>query len=132
VTLLPYQPALAALGITTNSVTKIVLTHTHSDHAANVPLYPNATVVVNQREKDSVFLKTVGGDRLVTFDQSYEVVPGMTVRWVGGHTKGSSYVELKLDGKTYILAGDEAYLPENLSKLIPVGSVVDVAANLRF
>ncbi len=132
VTFLPYQPALAALGITPGSVTKIVLTHTHSDHAANVPLYPKATVIVNQREKDSVFLKTVSVDRLVTFDQSYRVIPGMTVHLVGGHTKGSSYVDLMVGKKTYILAGDEAYLPENLAKLIPVGSFVDSAANLRF
>lgn len=132
VTLFPYQPALAALGITPDTVTKIVLTHTHSDHAANVPLYPKATVIVNQREKDSVFLKTVGQDRLITFDKSYEVIPGMTVHLVGGHTKGSSYVELKTGGKTYILAGDEVYLPENLSKLIPVGSLVNEEANLRF
>ena len=132
VTLLPYQPALAAVGITPESVTKIVLTHTHSDHAANVPLYPKATVVVNRRETDSAFLKTVDKARLVAFDESYQVVPGMTVRLVGGHTKGSSYVELTIDGTTYILAGDEAYLPENVSKLIPVGSSIDSAANLRF
>lgn len=132
VTLLPYQPALAAAGITPDSVTKIVLTHTHSDHAANTPLYPKATVIVNQRESDSVFLKTVGPDRLVTFDQSYQVLPGMTVRLVGGHTKGSSYVEVKMGEKTYFLAGDESYLPENLTKLIPVGSLVDAAANLAF
>lgn len=132
VTLLPYQPALAAVGIAPEAVTKIVLTHTHSDHAANVPLYPNATVIVNRREAGSPFLKTVGKERLVTFDESYAVVPGMTVRRVGGHTPGSSYVELALGGKTCLLAGDEAYLPENVSKLIPVGATVDAAANLAF
>ena len=132
VTMLPYWPALAALGITPESVTKIVLTHTHSDHAANVPLYPNATVIVNRLEAGSVFLKNVGKERLVTFDESYVVVPGITVRRVGGHSPGSSYVELAFGGKTYLLAGDEAYLPENVSELIPVGSFVDSAANLRF
>ena len=132
VTLLPYQPALAAMGVAPEAVTKIVLTHTHSDHAANVPLYPKATVIVNRREAGSSFLKTVGKERLVTFDESCAVVPGMTVRRVGGHTSGSSYVELALGGKTYLLAGDEAYLPENVSKLIPVGSTVDIAANLAF
>ncbi|HNX36264.1 MAG TPA: MBL fold metallo-hydrolase [Kiritimatiellia bacterium] len=132
VTLLPYQPALAAVGITPETVTHVVLTHTHSDHAANVSLYPKATVIVNRREEGSAFLKTVGRDRLVTFDASYPVMPGMTVRRVGGHTAGSSVVELAVCGKTYLLAGDEAYLPENLSKLIPVGSAVDVNANLKF
>ena len=131
-TFLPYQPELAALGITTESVTKIVLTHTHSDHAANVPLYPNATVIVNQREKESVFLKSVGSERLITFDQSYQVIPGMHVHLVGGHTKGSSCVDLKVGEMRYILAGDECYLPENLDKLIPVGSCVDADANLNF
>lgn len=132
VTLLPYQPELAAVGIAPEAVTKIVLTHTHSDHAANVPLYPKATVIVNRREAGSPFLKTVGKGRLVTFDESCAVVPGMTVRRVGGHSPGSSYVELALGGKTCLLAGDEAYLPENVSGLIPVGSTVDAAANLAF
>lgn len=132
VTLLPYQPALAAVGITPETVTKIVLTHTHSDHAANVALYPKATVIVNRREAGSSFLRTVGRERLVTFDESYPVIPGLTVRRVGGHTAGSSYVEVAVGKKTYLLAGDEAYLPENLAKLIPVGSVVDVEANLKF
>lgn len=132
VTLLPYRPALAAVGITPESVTKIVLSHTHSDHAANVPLYPNATVIVNRREADSAFLRTVAKERLVTFDESCAVVPGMTVRRVGGHTPGSSYIELALGGKTYWLTGDEAYLPENVSKLIPVGAFVDLEANLKF
>lgn len=132
VTLLPYQPALAAVGIAPEAVTKIVLTHTHSDHAANVSLYPKATVIVNHREANSPFLKAVGKERLVTFDASYAVVPGMTVRRVGGHTPGSSYVELVLGGKIWLLAGDEAYLPENVSKLMPVGSTVDAAANLAF
>lgn len=132
VTLLPYQPALAAVGITPETVTQIVLTHTHSDHAANVGLYPKATVIVNRREEGSVFLRTIGRERLVTFDASHPVLPGVTVRRVGGHTAGSSVVELVVCGKTYLLAGDEAYLPENLAKLIPVGSAVDVEANLRF
>ncbi len=132
VTLLQYQPALAAVGITPESVTQVVLTHTHSDHAANVALYPKATVIVNRREAESAFLKTIGRDRLVTFDESYAVIPGITVRRVGGHTAGSSYVEVAVGKKTYLLAGDEAYLPENLAKLIPVGSVVDVEANLKF
>jgi len=131
-TFLPYQPELAAAGITPESVTKIVLTHTHSDHAANVSLYPNATVIVNQREKDSVFLKTINEDKLITFDQSYGVIPGMTVHLAGGHTTGSSYVELKVDEKGYILAGDECYMPDNLDKLVPVGSCVDAEANLNF
>lgn len=132
VILLPYQPALAAVGITPESVTKIVLTHTHSDHAANVSLYPNATVNVNRREMESAVLKTVSRARLVTFDESYQVVPGMTVRRAGGHTVGSSYVELKIGEKTCLLAGDEAYLPENISRLIPVGSFVDCSASLQF
>lgn len=132
VTLLQYQPALAAVGITPESVTQVVLTHTHSDHAANVALYPKATVIVNRREEGSVYLKMIERDRLVTFDASCPVIPGMTVRRVGGHTAGSSVVELAVCGKTYFLAGDEAYLPENLAKLIPVGSAVDVEANLKF
>ena len=132
VTFLPCQPELTALGVTPESITKIVLTHTHSDHAANVSLYPNATVIVNQREQDSEFLKTVDKEKLITFDKSHEVIPGMTVHLVGGHTKGSSYIDLKIGKKRYILAGDESYLPENLEKLIPVGSYVDVEANLRF
>ena len=132
VTLFPYQSALAAAGITPDSVTKIVLTHTHFDHAANLPLYPRATVIVNRREIGSDVLRTIGKDRLVTFGESYQVVPGMIVRRAGGHTGGSSYVELRIGEKTCLLSGDEAYLPENVSKRMPVGAFTDSAANLAF
>jgi len=132
VSLFPYQPALAAMGVTTDSVTKIVLTHTHFDHAANASIYPNATVIVNRREAKSPLLAKVRADRLVTFDESYQVVDGMTVRRVGGHSKGSSYVDLMLGGKRFLLAGDEAYLPENVAELIPIGAFTDSAANFKF
>lgn len=132
VTFLPYQPAMSSAGITPESVTKIVLTHTHFDHAANLPLYPNATVIVNRREMNSPALSKISRSRIIFFDDSYTVISGMTVRHAGGHTAGSSYVELMINGKKIILTGDEAYLPQNVTGCIPVGSFTDTAANIKF
>ena len=132
VNLLPYQPALSALGMTSESIIKVVLTHTHFDHAANLFLYPNATVIVNRRDTESAALSKVNKAHVLAFDESYQVAPGMIVRHAGGHTAGSSYVDLTIGKKTYLLTGDEAYLPENVAKLIPIGSFTDSEANIRF
>jgi N-acyl homoserine lactone hydrolase len=129
---LPYQNELAATGITEETVTAIVLTHTHFDHAGNIDLYPNASIVVNSRDKNSKAFKTTDASKITFFESSYQILPGITIHHAGGHTSGSSYVELIVNGKKFILTGDEAYLPENVLKIIPVGAFYDTAANVKF
>ena len=41
---------------------------------------------------------------------------------IGGHSKGSCIVEITNDDKIYVIAGDECYLRECLTKKIPIGS----------
>ena len=45
-----YMEALAALGYKPEQVTKILLTHRHSDHSGELRSFPNAKVYVNQDE----------------------------------------------------------------------------------
>jgi glyoxylase-like metal-dependent hydrolase (beta-lactamase superfamily II) len=129
---LPYQNELAAAGVTPESVTLIILTHAHFDHAGGIDLYPRANIVVNERERNSGALKNVNSSRIIMFKDDFSVSQGITVRRAGGHTPGSSYVEISYGPEKIILTGDEAYLPENVSKGIPVGAFCDSAANVNF
>ena len=50
---LPYMDALAALGYEPEQVSKVLLTHKHSDHSGELAKFPNAQVWVNEHEVDA-------------------------------------------------------------------------------
>ena len=56
-----YMEALADLGYKPEQVTKILLTHRHSDHSGELKSFPNAKVYVNQEEMDAAELQARQG-----------------------------------------------------------------------
>ena len=127
---------LEAAGIDLSSVTDVVLTHMHMDHvgglivdgvkerlrpdlrihvaAAEVkfwespdfshtsmpPGFPDAL-----RQTAKRFVKEYGS-QLRTFEEKYEVAPGVVVTRTGGHTPGHSVVHLASGGDRLTFAGD--------------------------
>lgn len=96
-------------GIKKEDITDIILTHTHGDHCDCVFYYPNATVYVNEREKDSIINKMAKSQKLITFDKEFIFNEQILIKHVGGHSKGSSIVEISIDNKIYVFVGDECY-----------------------
>jgi glyoxylase-like metal-dependent hydrolase (beta-lactamase superfamily II) len=130
---------LEAAGIDPASVTDVVLTHMHMDHCGGLladgvkeRLRPDLRVHVAAAEAEfwespdfsrvsmppgfpdalrrtgKRFLKEYHS-RLRTFENEYEVAPGVVVQRTGGHTPGHSVVRLASGGDRLTFAGDAVF-----------------------
>ena len=117
-----YLEALAALGYRPEQVTKILLTHKHSDHSGELRAFPQAKIYVNADELTAAELQGIPNLVPVTFtDGPYENFPAsQTVREgihfikAKGHTNGNSIVVVEKDGLYYMIHGDITYVDEAL------------------
>lgn len=104
----------AAMGFDPSLVRAVFLTHSDSDHARGVTLFPNAKVFISEREKDIatgkvnralVFKNSLAIEPVYLSDGEAVLVDGRRVQLVEapGHTPGSAaYI---VDGK-YLFTGD--------------------------
>ena len=130
---------LKAAGIDLASVTDVVLTHMHMDHCGGLladgvkeRLRPDLRVHVAAAEAEfweapdfsrvsmppgfpdalrrtgKNFLKEYHS-RLRTFENEYEVTPGVVIQRTGGHTPGHSVVRLASGGDRLMFAGDAVF-----------------------
>lgn len=136
--------ALAAAGLDPKDVDTVVLSHLHWDHAGNCDLFPDARIVVQQRELRYAiapgrffrksFLAPQSGwgippylvPNLETVDGSRELHPGLRVVPVPGHTPGSQAVLVDTAHGTFCIGGDAVLTYENFEADIPPGFHVDV------
>jgi len=151
VTRLPAQ-ALAALGLRAETITKVIVTHLHYDHAGTLADFPAATFYLQAAEMayatgpcmcDDVLRQTFTGThicQMVTalysgrvrfFDGEGHVAPGVSVHCVGGHSRGLQAVRVKTAAGWLCLASDATHYYENFLTRKPFPIVVDVAAMLR-
>ena len=114
--------AFAALGYKPEQVTKILLTHKHSDHSGELKSFPNAKIYVNAEEVSADELQ--GIDNIVpvaftdgayyNFPESQKIGDGIFYIKAKGHTNGNSIVIVENDGLFYMLHGDITYVDEAL------------------
>ena len=117
-----YMEAFAALGYKPEQVTKILLTHRHSDHSGELRSFPNAKVYVNQDEMDAAELQ--GLSNLVpvsftdgpyyNFPEAQKIQDGIYLVKAKGHTNGNSIIIVENEGLFYMLHGDITYVDEAL------------------
>lgn len=117
-----YMEAFLALGYKPEQVTKILLTHKHSDHSGQLKSFPNAKIYVNEDELSAEELK--GIENIVpvkftdgayyNFPESQKIRDGIYFIKAKGHTKGNSIVIVELDGLFYMIHGDITYTDEAL------------------
>jgi len=135
---------LKQMGIKSKDVTKVILTHMHTDHAGGLHDFPDSTIHVNMPEYKRTrgfqgqidgypaqrFPKWLapqpiefdGGD-FGAFEKSWNVTTKGDVKVLPtpGHTPAHVSVIVTLEDINYFLAGDTSYTEENLLRKIPDG-----------
>jgi glyoxylase-like metal-dependent hydrolase (beta-lactamase superfamily II) len=146
--------AVSRLGIEPEQVSDVILTHMHWDHADGADLFPKATVWI-QRDEYTYYTgeswqetgrRGAGADvdvmsklvarnmrgllRFVNGD-AQTIRPGVTCYTGGRHTYASQYVVVDTINGPVVIASDNVYLYENLTRRAPIAQTLDAAANLR-
>jgi len=146
-----WHPAelLANIEIDPKTVQHAIVTHLHWDHVGGYALFPNARLYLQERELQfwtssnlPEWQSSLEEDELVAVvrlhfrgrvglcNGSQEIVPGITVHHVGGHTMGSQIVQVETARGTAVVASDAAKLYRNFMEEIPQSHSHSVADQL--
>jgi len=143
---------LAEIGIAAADVEDVVLTHFHYDHIGGQALFPKARFWVQEEEmrfytspsairpafRGSIYLPDVVS--LVTHvyegrvrfnDGDAEVVPGVRVHKVGGHTAGMQIVSVATPRETAVLTSDASHYYANMDEGNSFNTFMDLSAVYR-
>jgi glyoxylase-like metal-dependent hydrolase (beta-lactamase superfamily II) len=137
----PIETSLAGIGLSSDDITDVLLTHLHFDHCGGsivynddrtrlVPAFKNAVYRIgerqwnwatnpNNREKGSYlkenFLPVKESGQLEFITKEGFLLPGIDVRILNGHTKGQVIPYIHYNGKTVVFVSDllpcTAYIP---------------------
>jgi glyoxylase-like metal-dependent hydrolase (beta-lactamase superfamily II) len=148
----PVADGLRSIGIDTDAVQDVIVTHMHYDHAGNVGLFPNATFHLQDDEMAfctgramthpllsapfaasdvQAMVGRVFAGRVRFHDGDAQLAPGIHLHRIGGHTRGLQCVRVATERGDVVLASDAAHLYANIERAIPFPIVVDVLAYLE-
>ncbi len=129
------ESRLAALGVSPEDVTDLLLTHLHFDHAGGAALLPNATRWVQRSEYRHALYPdrhASGGYLPAEFAGEYEllagdatIAPGVHALFTPGHTHGHQSILVRVGGGWHCLVGDVVDNRELLDRKRMPGVVVD-------
>jgi glyoxylase-like metal-dependent hydrolase (beta-lactamase superfamily II) len=144
--------ALRELGIAPEQVDDVIITHLHWDHAGTLDDYPRARFHLQEREMRyatgacmchgamrmpfeaedvcSVVRHLYAG-RLAFHDGAEELVPGLSVHRIGGHTDGIQAVRVWTKRGWTVLASDATHLYANMLEGRPFPIVYNVGDMLE-
>ncbi|MGG0656298.1 YtnP family quorum-quenching lactonase [Rummeliibacillus pycnus] len=122
------EAGLKELGLTTDDIDYVLMTHLHFDHACGltkwqnekfVSTFANADIFVSQIEWDEMREPNIRSantywevnwqpvvDQVKTFDGQFEVLPGILMVHTGGHSDGHSIIRLTQKGETILHMAD--------------------------
>lgn len=126
---------LARMDVRPEDVDHLIISHLHYDHVGNVDRFPNAVVSMTRAEYE--FWSGPYGSRelmraivipeelravqeinrqgrLWLIDGAEEILPGITVSRLGGHTPGQAMVEVAAGQQGIVLASDAAHYFEEI------------------
>lgn len=139
---------LRALGCEASTVKDVVITHLHYDHVGNFDLFPNATLHLQDLEmnyatgrhmahepfrgayevEDVVgMVRRVYAGRVRFHAGDAELLPGVSVHLIGGHTMGLQVVRVATRRGAVVLASDASHFYANMEQTRPFPIVFSVA-----
>ena len=144
--------ALAGMGIDAETITDVIVTHLHFDHAGGLDRYPAAKFHLQEAEMAYAtgpcmchgalkmpftvghvveMVRHVYSGRVIFYDGEAEVAPGVTVHMTGGHSRGLQAARVETANGPICLASDASHMYENFlkGKLFPI--VADVEDMLK-
>jgi len=154
----PIAEGLKAIDIAPDKVANVIISHLHYDHCGNYDTFPGARFHLQDTEMtyatgrcmchqalrlpfeaDDVvaMVRKVFAGRVEFHDGDGEIVPGVTIHHIGGHSKGLQSVRVKTRRGHVVLAADAAHLYAHLEtgRVFPitynVGEVVEGYAKLQ-
>ncbi|MDO9536553.1 MAG: N-acyl homoserine lactonase family protein [Bacillota bacterium] len=130
------EKVLASVGVCISEVKIVINTHLHWDHCSSNKLFKNAEFITQRKElqyaiapfmshqsayepKDN-FLSVINRFNLVDGDE--EIIPGVQVIQLPGHTPGHQGVLVKCDNANYLISGDCIGLYESWDECL-IGSI---------
>jgi glyoxylase-like metal-dependent hydrolase (beta-lactamase superfamily II) len=143
---------LAELGIDANHVEHVILTHFHYDHIGGQALFPRATLWVQEDEMrfytgphatrpafrgsinlpEVLSLVTLNYDGRVKFNAGDgQIVPGVRVHEVSGHTAGMQIVSVDTARGRAVLTSDASHYYANMDEGNSFNTFVDLAGVYR-
>jgi glyoxylase-like metal-dependent hydrolase (beta-lactamase superfamily II) len=149
---------LRLLGVEAAAVKDVVITHLHYDHVGNFELFPGAMLHLQDLEmryatgrymdhecfrgafdvEDVVgMVRRVYEGRVRFHDGDAELMPGVSLHLVGGHTMGLQVVRVATRRGAVVLASDASHFYANMEQVRPfplvwsVGAMVDGYRRLR-
>ena len=146
---------LRKLGIERTEIDYVILTHLHFDHVGGVIsdfdgklelTFPNAIHILQKKEwetaknpdelnrgsynfKDDLKLLEDSGKYQI-IDGDLELVPGITLELVGGHSEGMQMVRLESENSLAYYAGD--IIPMDVQRHLAVNSAYDINRKQSF
>ncbi len=139
--------ALARLSVDVAAVPYVILSHLHYDHCGDVEPFTRATFVLQKDELDfwsgpyasrREFRRNIehadiarvrslhDEGRVLIVDGTHEVVDGVWVQQVGGHTPGMQAVFVRTEKGIVVLASDSSHFFENVEQDKPFAVHTDV------
>lgn len=143
---------LAEIGIDASQVEHVIITHFHYDHTGNHALFPRATFYVQDAEMAfytgryaahpafrhsiepddiAALVRLVYEGRVRFVAGEGEIVPGVCVHHVGGHTAGMQIVTVRTPRGQAVLTSDAAHYYRNFEEGIPFPTLHDIPGVYR-
>lgn len=135
---------LNRLGVDPGGVGHLVLSHLHYDHTGHLAAFPNARIVVQEREvgfwtgpyagrgphpglcngDDLAYLVRANLDgRVRVVDGDVPILPGVTAHHLGGHTAGLQVLRVRTGKGDVVLAADASHFYANIGEDRPFAIV---------